>query len=79
MAKDIGRQRLDEILDRIRPALERDGGDLELVKFDKKNGVVDIRFQGACAHCPISDFTLKNLIEQEIMQSMPEIKEVRSV
>lgn len=75
----MSKDKLDKILDRIRPALERDGGNLELVKYDKKNGVVDIRFQGACAHCPISDFTLKNLIEQEIKESMPEIKEVRAV
>ncbi|MBT4849492.1 NifU family protein [Candidatus Parcubacteria bacterium] len=71
--------KLNKILDKIRPALERDGGDLELVKYDKKKGIVDIRFQGACAHCPISDVTLKNMIEQEIIQEMPNIKEVRAV
>ncbi len=70
---------LGKILDKIRPALERDGGDLELVKYDKEKGIVDIRFQGACAHCPISDVTLKNMIEQEIIQEMPNVKEVRAV
>lgn len=71
--------KLNKILDRVRPALERDGGNLELISYDAKEGIVDISFQGACAHCPISDVTLKHLIEAEIRAELPNIKEVRSI
>jgi len=70
---------LNKILDRVRPALERDGGNLELISFDEKKGIVEITFQGACAHCSLADVTLKHLIEAEIRSEMPEIKEVRSI
>ena len=70
---------LDEVLDKIRPALERDGGNLELVDFDQKKGIVQIAFQGACVGCPLADVTLTHLIEAEIKASLPEVKEVRAV
>lgn len=70
---------LNKILDSIRPALARDGGSLELVSYDQTQGLVEISFVGACAHCPVSDVTLKQLIESEIRSQMPGIKEVRSV
>ncbi len=72
-------KKLEKIIEDIKPVLERDGGSLELVSYDKKNGVVEIAFTGACAHCPISDVTLKHLIEAEIKENMPEVKEVRAV
>ena len=71
--------KLNKILDRIRPALERDGGNLQLVNYDAKKGIVEVSFQGACAHCSLADVTLKHLIEAEIRDQMPEVKEVRSV
>ena len=71
--------KLNKILDRIRPALMRDNGNLELVSYDKKGGIVEIVLQGACAHCPLADVTLKHLIEAEIQAQMPEVKEVRAV
>ena len=77
--KESRRKVLDKILNDIRPALERDGGNLELVKFDEKKGIVEIAFQGACAHCPLADVTLNHLIEAEIKAKMPEIKIVRAV
>jgi len=70
---------LNKILDDIRPALERDGGNLELVKFDEKKCLVEISFQGACAHCPLADVTLHHLIEAEVKAQMPEVKTVRAV
>lgn len=73
------KDQLNKILDNIRPALERDGGDLQLVNFDAKQGIVEISFQGACANCPLSDVTLKHLIEAEIKGQMSGIKEVRAV
>jgi Fe-S cluster biogenesis protein NfuA len=75
--KDL--EKLNKILDEIRPALERDGGNLELISYDKKKGIVDITFQGACAHCSLADVTLKHLIEAEVRAQMPEVKEVRSI
>ena len=71
--------KLKSILDQVRPALMRDGGNLELVKYDKKKGIVEIVLQGACAHCPFADITLKHMIEAEIKSQIPEIKEVIAV
>ena len=71
--------KLNKILDKVRPALERDGGNLELVNYDEKKGTVEIKFQGACAGCPMADVTLKQIIESEIKEQMPEVKEVRAV
>lgn len=71
--------KLNKILDKVRPALERDGGNLELVSYDEKKGIVDITFQGACVDCPLADVTLKHLIEAEIKAQMPEIKEIRAI
>ena len=73
------KEKLNKILDKVRPALERDGGDLELLKYDKKSGIVEIKLQGACAHCPLADVTLKHIIQAEIQEQMPEVKEVRAV
>lgn len=75
---DNSSETLHRILDSIRPALARDGGSLELIKYDQKNQIVEVSFTGACAHCPISEVTLKNLIEAEIRAQMPEVKEVRA-
>lgn len=73
------RQKLEKILDDIRPALARDGGSLELINYDAAKGIVEVTFTGACAHCPISDVTLKHLIEAEIKSNMPQVKEVRAL
>lgn len=74
-----GTATLHKIIDNLRPALERDGGSLELISYDAAKGIVEISFTGACAHCPISDVTLKHLIEAEIKAQMPEVKEVRAL
>lgn len=70
---------LNKVLDKIRPALIRDNGNLELISYDAKNGIVDIHLQGACAHCPLADVTLKHIIEAEIKNELPEVKEVRAI
>jgi len=72
-------KKLNKILDKIRPALLRDNGNLELVSYNAKTGVVNIHLQGACAHCPLADVTLKHLIEAEIRNELPEVKEVRAI
>lgn len=65
------------VLDQIRPALQADGGDVELV--DVKNGIVSVRLTGACSGCPMSTMTLKMGIERLLKQKLPEVKEVVSV
>lgn len=72
-------EKIEKILDKIRPSLQMDGGNVEFVSFDEKSGQVKIKLQGTCAHCPISDFTLKNLIEQELKNAIPEINSVEAV
>ena len=70
------REKVEEILDMIRPSLVADGGNVELV--DVTDGVVKVKLTGACAGCPMSTMTLKNGIERILKQEIPEVKEVVS-
>ena len=72
-------KKIEKVLEKIRPTLQRDGGNVELINYDKKTGILELSFIGACAHCPASDFTLHNLIEQEIKSKISEVKKVISV
>lgn len=72
------KQKVQEILDSIRPALQADGGDVELVEVTD-DGVVKVRLTGACGSCPMSTMTLKMGIERTLQQHIPEIKEVVQV
>jgi Fe-S cluster biogenesis protein NfuA len=65
------------ILDEIRPALQNDGGDVELV--DVVDGVVQVRLVGACAGCPMATMTLKNGIERYLKEKLPAVKSVEQV
>ena len=71
-------QQVQEALDKIRPALQRDGGDVELVEVSD-DGIVQVRLQGACGGCPMSQMTLKMGIEKVVKQSVPQIKSVEAV
>ncbi len=64
-------------LDKIRPMLQRDGGDVELV--DVEGSIVKVRLKGACKGCPMSQMTLKNGIEKFLKQEVPEVDRVESV
>lgn len=66
------------VLEEIRPALQADGGDLELVEVTD-DGVVKVKLVGACGTCPMSQMTLKMGIEKRLKERLPEIKEVVSV
>jgi Fe-S cluster biogenesis protein NfuA len=70
--------RVQEVLDQIRPFLQSDGGDCELVDVTDE-GVVKIRLQGACGTCPSSTYTLKLGIEEQLKQMIPGITEVEQV
>ncbi|HEX75086.1 MAG TPA: NifU family protein [Dehalococcoidia bacterium] len=68
------RDKVEEILDRVRPSLRADGGDVELV--DVKDGIVSVKLTGACSGCPMSTLTLKNGIERFLKEEISDIKEV---
>jgi Fe-S cluster biogenesis protein NfuA len=70
--------RIETALNKIRPQLQADGGDVELVGVTDAN-IVQLRLQGACAGCPMSQMTLKNGIERVLKQEIPEIKGVEAV
>ncbi len=65
------------LIDELRPFLISDGGNLEFVKFE--DGIVYVRLTGACANCGFSDITLKDGIEQMLMNEIPEVQEVRNL
>ncbi len=70
-------EKVQEVLDKIRPNLQADGGDVELVGV--QNGVVQVRLQGACKGCPMSQMTLKLGIERILKEQIPEVSEVQAV
>jgi len=72
----IMKEKIQEALNKIRPMLQADGGDVELV--DVQDGVVTVRLQGACGGCPMSQMTLKNGIERILKQEVPEVVSVES-
>ncbi|GLI33104.1 NifU family protein [Desulforhabdus amnigena] len=71
------REKVEKALDKIRPMLQRDGGNVELVGIEGK--VVKVRLTGACHGCPMSQMTLKAGVERVIMQEVPEVVEVVAV
>ena len=71
------REKVEAALDKIRPALRADGGDIELV--DVKDGVVTVRLTGACGGCPMSTMTLKMGLERVVKEEVPEVKELVAV
>ena len=70
-------ENVEKVLDQIRPSLEADGGNVDLVGV--KDGVVSLRLTGACGCCPMSTMTLKMGIERILKSKLPEVKEVVSV
>lgn len=70
------REKVETVLGRIRPALQNDGGDVELIDVTEE-GIVKVRLKGACAGCPMSTMTLKNGIERILKQEIPEVKSVQ--
>lgn len=73
------RQQILEVLSSLRPTMQMDGGDVELVDVDEGQGVVKIRLIGACSHCLFSDLTLKEGIEKSLKEKVPGVKEVVAV
>lgn len=71
------KEKIEEVINELRPFLMNDGGNIELVKIE--DGIVYVAFQGACQGCPMRQITLKEGIEKTILEKVPEIKEVRLV
>lgn len=69
---------VQKVLEKVRPYLLQDGGDVELVSINEDN-TIDVRLTGACRTCPLSMMTLRAGIERELMLKIPEIKRVESV
>ncbi len=72
-------ERVRSVIDLIRPLLQADGGDIELVSVDEQTGVVSVRLQGACKGCPGAAMTLKMGVERHLKEKVPEVTEVVAV
>lgn len=71
------KEKVEAALAKIRPMLQRDGGDIQLI--DVADGIVKVKLQGACGSCPMSAMTLKMGVERQLKQEVPEVKEVVAV
>jgi Fe-S cluster biogenesis protein NfuA len=70
------KEKVQQALEKIRPSLQADGGDIELI--DVVDGVVKVRLTGACGGCPMSQMTLKMGVERTLKQQVPEVKRVET-
>ena len=77
MVTEDTKTKVGKVIELIRPRLQADGGDIELV--DVKDNIAKVRLQGACAGCPMAQMTLKNFVEAMIKKQVPEIKGVEAV
>ncbi|KPK83913.1 MAG: nitrogen fixation protein NifU [Phycisphaerae bacterium SM23_33] len=71
--------RVNEVIGKIRPMIQADGGDIELVGIEDDTGKVSVRFQGACKGCPMAAMTLKMGVERHLKAQVPEVTEVVAV
>jgi Fe-S cluster biogenesis protein NfuA len=74
---EVLRKQVEDALEEVRPALQADGGDVELVGID--GGVVQVRLLGACGGCPMALMTLVGFVEERLKQRVPEILRIQSV
>lgn len=72
------KEKVQEVINKIRPSLQADGGDVEVVSIEEETGIVKVRLKGACAGCPMSQMTLKNGIERFLKKEVPGVKSVQS-
>ncbi len=76
--KDM-RSRIEEALDKVRPAMQADGGDARVVECDEEKGSVGIEMLGACKGCPLSQLDFSYAIESLIRREVPEVREIKAV
>jgi Fe-S cluster biogenesis protein NfuA len=72
------KQQVEQALEKIRPFLQRDGGDIQLIDVTD-DGVVKVQLTGACQGCPMSQMTLKQGVERALMKEVPNVKEVQAI
>ncbi|HAH86124.1 MAG: NifU family protein [Armatimonadota bacterium] len=73
------KEQVEEVLKEIRPNLQADGGDIELVGVDEETGVVSVKLVGACAGCPMSQMTLQMGVERILKEKVPGVTKVENV
>jgi Fe-S cluster biogenesis protein NfuA len=73
------KEQVEAVLEKIRPYIQADGGDISLVNVDEKSGLVEVQMSGACGSCPSSIITLKAGVERMLKVEVPGVKEVVSV
>lgn len=73
------KKQVEETLNKIRPTLQADGGNVELVDVDEKTGVVKVKLQGACSHCEMAQMTLQGGIERTLKEKVKGVKKVEAV
>ncbi len=73
------KEKVEEVLKKIRVALRADGGGIDLVEVDEDEGVVSVRLTGACVGCPMASVTLQMGVERVLKNEIPEVKEVKAV
>lgn len=73
------KEKIEKVLDEIRPHLAMDGGNVEFVDFDESTGELKVKLQGACSHCPMSQITLQEGIGQAVKEKVAEVKAVVGV
>jgi Fe-S cluster biogenesis protein NfuA len=74
----MDREKVQEVIERIRPSLQADGGNVELVEVGE-DGIIKVKLMGSCGSCPMSQMTLKMGIERAIKAEVPDVVEVVSV
>jgi len=74
----IAKEKIESILEKVRPSIQADGGDVELINIREDN-VIEVRLKGTCNGCPMATLTLKAGIERLIKEEIPEVKEVIAV
>jgi len=72
------KEKVTKVLEQIRPGLQADGGDVELVEVTE-DGIVKVKLTGACAGCPMSTLTLRMAIEKKLKEEIPEVKAVEQI
>lgn len=71
--------KVEKVLVNLRPYLQRDGGDIEFVRFEEESSVVELRFLGNCKNCPLNMMTFRGGIERHLIYHIPEIRRIEKV
>ena len=75
----MDKEKVDAVIQEIRPMLQADGGDIELVEVDSEENIVKVKLTGACGSCPMAQMTLQMGVQRKLKEVFPELKEVVSV